>query len=182
MPYENDKEEIKLIKGCLQNNADCQKKLFKKYYSKMLGICIRYAADYEEARDILQDVFIKVFDKLHQYNFDKPFSNWISRITVNTAIDQYRINKLKPVKTNLEFAENNAPVDIISTLDAAELVQLLNKLPAGYRTIFNLYIIEGYTHKEIAEKLNIETGTSKSQLHKARAYFHQLVKIYYDER
>jgi RNA polymerase sigma factor (sigma-70 family) len=143
----------------------------------MLGVCLRYTKDSEEARDILQDGLIKVFQKLSQFSFSSPLEGWVRRIVVNTAIDRYRKNLAEPSAIDIEEAYDVASdeTDALSDMSHDELLSCLQHMPAGYRMVFNMYVIEGFSHKEIAEALNITEGTSKSQLSKARGYLQRLV-------
>jgi len=172
----DDNEDKKLIEGCLAGKQISQEKLFKKYYGLMLGVCLRYSKNNFEARDILQEGFVKIFSNLSNFKFEGSFKGWMKKIMIHTAIDKYRKNLTIPVyseindNTNLQV--NN---DIISKLNSEDLLKCLNTLPYGYRTIFNLYVIEGYSHKEIAEKLGINEGTSKSQLFKAKLQLKEIV-------
>ncbi len=170
-------EEKNLISACLRGKASAQEKLFKKYYGLMLGISLRYATDRDDAKDILQDGFIKIFSKLDQYQFKGSFIGWMRRIMVNTAIDKYRKRGSEPYTTDV-YENINIPAseDVISKISHEDLLNCLTRLPLGYRTVFNLYVIEGFSHKEIAEKLNISEGTSKSQLFKAKRVLMDIVK------
>jgi len=144
----------------------------------MKGICLRYASDVQEAEDILQDSFIKAFNKLETYSGKGALGGWLRRITVNTALEYYRKNKIKYADPDINDKEIQLlKVDdhIIENLELEDLVKKIQQLPAGYRNVFNLYAIEGYTHKEIGELLGINTGTSKSQFSKARFLLQKLI-------
>lgn len=171
-----NREEKKLIKECLGGKAVAQEKLFKKYYALMLGICLRYANDRDEALEILQEGFIKIFGKLDKFKFEGSFQGWMKRIMVNAAIDKYRKKSIEPVSYDIEDHHNlGVSEQVFSNFETEDLMKCVQKLPDGYRTIFNLYVLEGYTHKEIAEELNISEGTSKSQLHKAKQFLKKVV-------
>ena len=140
----------------------------------MMAICLRYAKNEDEAKDILQDGFIKVFEKIDKYGFEGSFEGWLRRIIVNTAIDTYRKNKreyslneamVKDENTTVDFDESTSKYESLSVKD---VVNSMQKLSPAYRTVFNLYVMEGMTHKEIADELNISEGTSKSNLAKAK--------------
>jgi len=136
----------------------------------MKGVCLRYAANEAEAEDILQEAFIQAFRKLDTYNNKGPLGGWMRRLTINKALEQYRKNRsLKNTKDGYATTvESTVGDEIFHQLGMEELLLKIQQLPAGYRTIFNLYAIEGYTHKEIAEMLNVAEGTSKSQFSRAR--------------
>lgn len=163
--------EDELINGCIRGNAACQKEVFNRYAGHMLGVCQRYARNSADAEDILQDAFIKVFSKLGQFKFEGSFEGWIRKIVVNTALKKYSLIRYSKEQPGYEINDNNG-----GTIDAAayahltekDLLVLINSLPDGYRLIFNLYVIEGYQHEEIATMLGIQPGTSRSQLVKAR--------------
>lgn len=177
MSYAPRPEETQLVEACLRGDSRAQRKLYEKYYGKMLGVCLRYTKDREEARDILQDGFVKIFQKLSQFSFSSPLEGWVRRIVVNTAIDRYRKNLAEPGAYDIETAYEVASdeQDALSDMSHDELMACLHNLPAGYRMVFNMYVIEGFSHKEIAEALNITEGTSKSQLSKARGYLQRLI-------
>jgi RNA polymerase sigma factor (sigma-70 family) len=163
--------EEELIRGCLREEPACQKELFNRYASRMLGVCNRYARNGNDAEDILQDAFIKVFDKLRQFKFEGSFEGWIRRIMVNTALKKYSLRRYEKEVSGYELKdrdESGMEPSAYSHLSQKELMELINHLPDGYRLIFNLYVIEGYQHDEIAQMLGIQPGTSRSQLVKAR--------------
>jgi RNA polymerase sigma-70 factor (ECF subfamily) len=143
----------------------------------MLGLLQRYLRDRDEARDLLQDGFLKVFQRLESFDFQCPLDAWIRRIMVNTAIDRYRKDCLAPVTVEVEAAYDLGEEEtIISEMSRQELLHAIQSLPHGYRVVFNMYSIEGYSHKEIAEALGITEGTSKSQLSKAKAYLQKMIQ------
>ncbi len=154
----------------LQNNARSQELLYKHYAPKMYGICMRFTGNQMEADDILQDGFIKIFTKLKDFRNEGSLEGWIRKTIINTAINFYR-KKLKYSYFDdiegLEVPETKEE-NIYDKLSKEELIKLIQELPNGYRTIFNLYVIEGYSHKEIGKMLNISNNTSKSQLTRAR--------------
>jgi len=167
-----DKE---LIETCLKDNPIAQKMLYDTYSSVLFGICLRYSKNEEEAQDILQDSFIKIFTKLDTYQFTGSFEGWLKRIVTNTSIEYYR------KKISMEHIEEIGfnpylAVDSDRGLEVEELLKMIQELPEGYRMVFNMYAIDGYTHSEIATKLNISEGTSKSQLSRARAYLQRKFK------
>ena len=176
MPYGFRGDDTDLVKGCLRGERKWQKVLFEKYYGMMLAVCQRYSKNRDEAKDILQEGFIKVFQKLEQFSFNSSLEAWVRRIMVNTAIDFYRKRASGPMIYEMDEAGDvSGQQDVISDMNHAELMNLLQKLPPGYKMVFNMYVIEGYSHKEIGELLNISEGTSKSQLGKARGYLQKLM-------
>lgn len=163
--------EDELIRGCLKDNASCQKELFNRFAGRMLGVCHRYARNSADAEDILQDAFIKVFGKMNQFKFEGSFEGWIRRIVVNTALKKYSLRRYEKEVVGYEIKErdeSSMEPSAYGHLSEKDLLTLINTLPDGYRLIFNLYVIEGYQHDEIAEMLGIQSGTSRSQLVKAR--------------
>ena len=146
----------------------------------MFGTCLRYAGNHEDAQDILQEGFIKVFEKIHQFGFKGAFEGWIRRIMVNTALEKYRLHyRLIAADENMAEAEKAEAGDMTSNIEAAELVRIIQELTPRYRIVFNLYALEGYSHKEIGEMLDISEGTSKSNLSRARAILQDKVNKYY---
>lgn len=173
-----DKEQL-LIKGCIAGNRAFQTKLYDLFAPKMLGVCMRYARNREEAEEVLHEGFLRVFTYISKFKGTGSFEGWIRKIMVNCALLRYR-NKshLHPV-TTLGISDNYliAETDIASNLDAKELLSLVQTLPAGYRIVFNLYVFEGYKHREIAEALGISEGTSKSNLSDARAWLQKALAV-----
>lgn len=160
-----------LIKACLQEDAASQRELYNRYSSRMLGVCHRYARNPSDAEDILQEAFIRVFSKMGQFKFEGSFEGWIRRIVVNTALKKYTLTRYAVEVTGLESPNGQEKTDdpaAYSQLTQKDLLALINNLPDGYRLIFNLHVIEGYPHEEIAVMLGIQPGTSRSQLVKAR--------------
>ena len=174
---ENKIELKNIIEGCKKGKRKYQKQLFEKFYGKMMGVCLRYARDEDEAQDMVQNGFIKIFDKLDVYNFTGSFEGWVRRIMVNTAIDLIRKNKNNTYSIEEESTiRNETDEDGIVleeeldelNLKARKAIEAINKLSTAYKLVFNLYVVEGYTHKEIADYLKISEGTSKSNLAKAK--------------
>ncbi|MBK7358194.1 MAG: sigma-70 family RNA polymerase sigma factor [Saprospiraceae bacterium] len=158
-----------IIQGCLKGDRISQKALFDRYSGKMLAVCSRYSRHLMEAEDLLQDGFIKVFTNLEQYKFEGPFEQWIRRIMINNAIKNcHRKSFQNEYSVGDELPETFEDPEAIDSMSERELLGLINELPDGYRMVFNLYAIEGYSHKEISESLKIEESTSRSQLVKAR--------------
>jgi len=169
-----------IIVGCKKNDRKCQKALYERYSKKMYGVCIAYMKDEQVAQDILHDSFFKILKKIDLFKDDsKKVEAWIRRIVVNTAIDFLRREKKF---TNSDFIENyhtDGYCDVAQKTNVNDLTDLVNLLPDGARTVFNLYSLEGFKHKEIAEILDISIGTSKSQLFAARRILKPLVNQYY---
>jgi RNA polymerase sigma factor (sigma-70 family) len=175
--------EGELIQQCINSDRLCQKFFYKKYASKMFGVCLGYVGSRDEAKDILQDGFIKVFASLKDYKGVGSLEGWVRKIIVNTAIDYYRKTMKDPRKQDMEKAKNiEVEAHILEGLHAKELLELIHKLPEGARVIFNLYVIEGYNHNEIAHMLNISQGTSKSQFSRARGLLQEWISKIYSER
>jgi RNA polymerase sigma-70 factor (ECF subfamily) len=168
--------KTEVIKGCLKNDRASQKALYEHYYSKMLGVCLRYSKSSDDAKDVLHEGFLKVFNNLKNFNNNGSFEGWVRRIMVNTSIDQLRKNKqnyliVSTVNVNdrsSNLAEEMSEDDILSNIEKEDILKAVQELTPAYRTVFNLYVIEEYTHKEIAELLDISEGTSKSNLSKAK--------------
>ena len=161
-------EEI--IEGCKSGNRKAQEALYRQFSDQLFSICLRYASNQEEAEDILQVGFIRIFRSINHYKGIGSFEGWLIRIMINQAIDQYR-KRPKLARIQLDEPEVlKIPAPIGDTFDAESLLQLITRLPEKYRMVFNLYAIEGYTHQEIAVMLDISEGTSKSQLSRARKW------------
>ena len=161
-----------LIADCVAGERSQQELLYNYFAPRMFGICLRYANDQPQAEDILQEGFIKVFNNLHRFRNEGSFEGWIKRIFVNTAIEYYRKSSRWQFHSEPEdLPELSYNSHIIEQLVANDLLQLIKQLPLGYRTVFNLYAIEGYSHREIGELLQISEGTSKSQLAKSSNQF-----------
>lgn len=162
--------EEALLQGCLQNDPTAQKELYQRYSSKMLSVCYRFAQNREDAEDMLQEGFIKVFSQIHTFRAQGAFEGWVRRILVHTCINHLKRNKKFNESVDiihaagLQIREESVP----SIVQAKQVVECIRLLPAGYRTVLNLYAIEGYSHKEIATVLDIEESTSRSQYTRAR--------------
>ena len=159
-----------LLNGCRAGNRQMQEALYKQTAAKMLVICMRYTKDKMEAEDVLQLAYVKVFEKIKEYRGEGAFEGWIRRVMVNTAIESYRKNLKNINLVQIEEAYEQHSTDFdFSRLGLQDLMRIIQKLSDGYRIVFNMYAIEGYTHKEIAATLGISEGASKSQLSRARA-------------
>ncbi len=164
-----EEELQQLIEGCKNQDRKCQKMLYKALYGFAMGICLRYAGNRYEASEIMNTGFFKVMTNLDKYDRAKPFKAWLGRIMMNTSIDYYRANLKVAYTEELDQADHVGESEVVSSkLGYDELLKLVQKLPEAYRTVFNLFAIDGYTHEEIGEMLGINPGTSKSNLHKAR--------------
>lgn len=158
-----------LIAGCLQHSRKDQKLLYKAFYGFAMSICLRYAGNRYEAAEIMNQGFLKVFTNLHKYDTGRPFIAWVGRIMMNTSVDYYRSNLKLSLTDDLDAAEDIGHNDLPDQkLKYDDLISMVQQLPNAYRTVFNLFAIEGFSHEEIASQLNISTGTSKSNLFKAR--------------
>lgn len=160
-----------------------QRALYERFAPKMFGVCLRYAGNTEEAEDILQEGFIKVYNKIGSYRGDGSFEGWIRRIFVNTAIEHFRKKTyLQPITDAEENTMEGKYLSVLDDLAEKDIIQLVQQLSPGYRTVFNMYVVEGYTHKQISEALGISEGTSKSQLSRARLILQDLVKTFIEKR
>jgi RNA polymerase sigma factor (sigma-70 family) len=158
-----------LVEGCRAGNRKAQELVYRMLSSKMLGVCMRYAKDRFEAEDILQVAFVKIFEKVKEFKGEGSFEGWVRRIMVNTSIEFYRKNARMYPMVDLDHAPEKAvDENQMSRMNMNDLMKAIQSLSPGYRMIFNMYAIEGYSHKEIAAELNISEGTSKSQLARAR--------------
>ena len=179
------KEDTPLVNACLKGDPRAQKALFEMFAAKMFAVCLRYMNNHDEAQDALQDGFIKVFSKLNDFKHEGVLEGWIRRIIVNTCLDAIRKN----AKTKYDI-----PIDDVSykldytdygmqELEVEELMKIVQSMPNGYRVVFNLYAIEGFSHKEIGDKLGINENTSKSQYLRARAFLRERIeKIEWTEK
>jgi RNA polymerase sigma factor (sigma-70 family) len=159
--------EYDLAKAIQKGDRKAQNRFYEKYASKMLAVCSRYVGDKTEAEDVMIEGFMKIFDKINQFSFQGSFEGWVRKIIVNEALMYVRSKK--NFNVDLEDAEFEIDTNEFATnLEAEELMKLIDQLPMGYKTVFNLFAIEGFSHQEIAEKLGISEGTSKSQLSRAR--------------
>lgn len=157
----------KLIQQCKQNDIDAQAEIYQLYASKLFALCLKYSKNYQEAQDNLQNSFLNIFNKIGQYSFKGSFEGWIKRLTINTVLQTYReknvlnlVTEVIPDMEEVEVDDEQVPLDY--------LLQLIQELPNKYRMVFNMYVLDDYSHREIAEMLNISEGTSKSNLHRAR--------------
>ena len=172
IPSESD-----LIAGCIGGNRQMHELLYKRYAPKMYAVCLRYSGNAEDANDLLQEGFIKIFRNLSKYRSEGSFEGWIRRIFVNTSIEHFR---KKVSLYNVSEAQENSIEDkewnILDNLAEKDIIKMISELSPGYRAVFNMHVIEGYSHKEIADALGINEGTSKSQLARAKMVLRKLVE------
>jgi len=164
-------ENERLIKQCQKKSKKAFDELYRTYSGMIYGICMRYTKNSAEAEDLLHDCFIKVMNKIGEFEFKGSFEGWLKRIAVNSAINNIKAKKLVYVDDlETETKETNCPesLGIIQSMDCKQIIELINTLPVGYKTVFNLYVVEGYKHKEIGEMLGFTENTSKTQFLKAR--------------
>jgi len=170
--------ENELIRGCQHLDGTAQHMLFKEYSGRLMTICRRYAGDRHEAEDMLQEAFINIFKNINQFKSLGSFEGWIRRITVNAAIQVLQKRKIRFTEIkNVPFEPESPENSVLSGMDAEDLLKVISQLPDGYRTVFNLYVVEGYSHEEIAHMMRIETATSRSQLSKARAMLREKINF-----
>jgi len=171
--------EQMLVEGCRKGDRKAQHELYERLSGKMLGLCRRYIHDFAEAEGVMVSGFMKVFSKIEQFHGDGSFEGWIRRIMVNESLYYLRKNKSMYLEVDITNADNEPDFEIAGQqLQASDLLAMVNELPMGYRAVFNLYAIEGYSHKEIGKMLEINVNTSKSQLSRARILLQkQLLKL-----
>ncbi len=178
---EPDKYIRSLLEGCIRSNRVSQKLLYQEFYNYGMSISLRYANNRDEASEILNDGFMKIFGNLRQFDLRKPFKPWLRKILVNTAINHYHKKQREVRAEEMQNAKNEMDAEkILSGISYQEVIGLLQKLPLANRTVFNLHVIEGYTHEEIANMLNIATGTSKSHLFKAREQLKLILSDFFE--
>jgi RNA polymerase sigma factor (sigma-70 family) len=171
-------EQLKqLIEGCINGHRKSQNRLYVILMPKMFGVCLRYSKNREEAEEILQEGFIRVFEFIHQYHFTGSFEGWVRKIMVNCALQKYRNKRQMHAVVNIDntVIESISNEEILSRLGTKELLEMVQQLSPGYRMVFNLYVFEGMKHREIAEHLGISEGTSKSNLSDARSFLQKAV-------
>ena len=174
-------EKLKnIIKGCLKNDRQMQGELYKMFAPKMYGLCLRYSANIQDAQDLLQEGFVKVYDNLENFKWKGSFEGWMKRIFVNLALDRYR-SKISLLSID-DVTENQEPPDndlnALDSISEKEILELIRKLPDQYRMVFNLYVIEGYSHKELGEMLKIRESTSRSNLARAKMILKEKIQFH----
>lgn len=171
-------QQDQLIKKVIKGNSKAQKMFYDMFAPKMYGVALRYARDRDEANDILQEGFVKIFGNLATFRSEGSLEGWVRRTIVNTAINYYKKNAKHQHQADIDkvmIFEESDVVSVVDKMSADELMQKISELPDGYRAVFNLNVIEGYTHKEIGEMLDISENTSKSQLARARSYLQKRI-------
>ena len=169
-----------MLKECLKNNPKALKCLYEMYSSKMLGVLIRYAKNKMEAEDMLQEGFIRVYQNLEKFRYEGSLEGWVRRIMINTAINYYKSNLKHNQSVDIDNVSHTSPmsVDAVDNMSYKQLIRLIQTLPEGYRLVFNLYVVEGFSHKEIAAQLGVSENTSKSQLSRARKVLQKKIANY----
>jgi RNA polymerase sigma-70 factor (ECF subfamily) len=167
-----------LVKRCKKGNSAAQKELFDRYSGLFMSICCRYVKDTDEAKDVLQEGFVKIFQKMSSYESTGSFEGWMKRTVVNTCLDHLRKTKKFEANVDLDNVSYLEPINekVTSHLAHQDLLNLIQELPDGYRTVFNMYAIEGYAHREIADEMGISENTSKSQYRKAKLQLQEAIK------
>lgn len=166
-----------LIENCKINDTKAQSELYKLFSSKLFSVCLKYSRNYAEAEDNLQDAFITIFKKIEQYKNKGSFEGWMKRVTINTVLQQYRNQKVFDIVNENIIDDVELDVDE-DALSIDYLLQIIQELPDRYRLVFNLYVLDGYSHKDIADMLDINIGTSKSNLARARYILRQTIENY----
>lgn len=183
MDFDNKNIVNALINGCKKGDRKTQKKLYMLLYPYCMSICLRYAKDEDEAKEILNDGFLKIFTKLNQHDVNHSFKGWVRRIMVNTSIDHYRKNN--HFKHALEISQAGSESinpEVLDKFSVDEILKMVQNLPPAYQVVFNLFAIEGFNHREISEKLGVSEGTSKSNLAKARMKLKKMLEVNNTER
>jgi RNA polymerase sigma factor (sigma-70 family) len=173
-----------LVKGCISKLQPAQKLLFERFSRKMMGICLRYASRSEEAEDMLQNGFIRVFEKIGTFRGTGSLEGWIRKIVVNESLTYLRKNKAMKMNIDIDDAKYMIPGNshVSESMNEKDLLRIIQQLPVGFRTVFNMYAIEGYSHKEIADLLGISEGTSKSQYSRAKVHLQNMLKTEQTEK
>lgn len=172
--------ERELIDGCRRNDRRAQKQLYDLYAPRMLAVCMRYTGSRENAKDVMQEGFLTVFDKIGTYKGQGSFEGWMRRVFANQSLMYIRKNDALKYADEIESVPESGlgldSGDPLGTLNAKELMELISAMPAGFRSVFNLYVLEGYSHQEIAEALGITEGSSRSQLSRGRIWLQERIK------
>jgi RNA polymerase sigma factor (sigma-70 family) len=172
-----------LIRGCLSGDSRMQETLYNRFAPKMYAVCLRYSNNADDAQDLLQEGFVKVFRNLDKFRAEGSFEGWVRRVFVNTSIEHYRrkVNLISTTDRDDAYVEDHS-ANALDKLAEKDIIKLVQELSPGYRTVFNMYAIEGYSHKEIGSILGISEGTSKSQLARAKGILQRKVKEFLDEK
>lgn len=169
MSEHNSAAILDLLDGCLQGDRRSQELLYKQFYGYAMGLCLRYTSNREEAKEIVNDGFFKIFTKIESFDRERSFKTWLARVMINTALDHYRKEAKHPMQEDIEMARGiSVDETAISQLSYLELIDMVQQLPPAYRMVFSLAVLDGYTHEDIAKELSISVGTSKSNLARAR--------------
>lgn len=169
--------ETDLIKGCIDRDPQMQRLLYQRFSEKMYAVCIRYSENRDDANDIMQEGFIKVYSNLNKFRAEGSFEGWVRRIFINTAIEHYRKKvKLYNVTEVQENTIEDKELNALDSLATKDILKIVNELSPGYKIVFNMHVIEGYSHKEIADLLGITEGTSKSQLARAKGVLKKIIE------
>ena len=170
----------KILKGCSRGDLKAQEYLFKQYYSYIMSIALRFSSCRDNALEILNDSFLKIFREIDSHRADKEFKSWVRKIVINTAIDYFRKNKKNSIEIPIEVAYHEfADESVIDNLNAEEIIKLINSLPIKYRYTFSLFELEGFSHDEIAIQLGITASTSRSNLARAKKMLRQMIQIHF---
>ncbi|NII28329.1 sigma-70 family RNA polymerase sigma factor [Pseudoflavitalea sp. X16] len=175
--------ESDLIKGCIAGDRRMQEELYRRFAPKMYAVCLRYANNTNDAQDLLQEGFIKVYKNLHRFRAEGSFEGWVRRVFVNTSIEHFRKKsaQLSSVSEREENTIEDADITALDSLAEKDIINIVQELSPGYRTVFNLYVVEGYSHKEIGQLLGISEGTSKSQLARAKSILQKKITQYLND-
>jgi RNA polymerase sigma factor (sigma-70 family) len=175
--------ESDLIKGSIAGDRRMQEELYRRFAPKMYAVCLRYANNTNDAQDLLQEGFIKVYKNLHRFRAEGSFEGWVRRVFVNTSIEHFRKKsaQLSSVSEREENTIEDADITALDSLAEKDIINIVQELSPGYRTVFNLYVVEGYSHKEIGELLGISEGTSKSQLARAKSILQKKITQYLND-
>lgn len=170
--------EQELIAACIRGERSAQRKMYERYSSRMFAVCLRYSKDRDAAMDILQDGFITLFSKISSYKNEGSFEGWMRRIFVNTALMSLRKNDILRGAEDVSAPQTQIPVEdnVLERLDGQKIVRLISEMPAGFRAVFNMAVIDGFSHQEISQKLGISEGASRSQLSRARLWLQERIK------
>lgn len=171
----------KLIKKCQNKELKAQKHLYELYSSKLFSLCLKYSKNYAEAQDNLQDAFISIYENIHQFKHKGSFEGWMKRITINTALQRYRNQKVFALNNEERLVQPESE-NFDHNISLQELLKCIQQLPNRYRMVFNLYVLDGYSHKEVAKMMNISEGTSKSNLARGRQILKEKVNAIIKER
>jgi RNA polymerase sigma factor (sigma-70 family) len=176
-----DERLREILAGCRKQHRGSQRLLYEEFYAYSMSICLRYADNRDEAAEILNDGFMKIFTNIRQFDLSKPLKPWLRKVMVNTSINHYRQKQRDLQSEEMENAKQEQEAEsIISGISYQEIIAMLHKLPPAYRTVFNLYVIEGYRHEEIARMLSITVGTSKSNLFKAKESLRKILNDFFE--